>query len=210
MTPTPPDPRIPTDDQFADMLRFVARTCLEVERGLRPPAHLTSLMAPSQRSLQPNQLGRFRGGPVRHDDIGRPQISRLNDAHIVANVVTRTEGERWGALTLELRPQDGRWRIAGLQRLLAVARYRTPRATAPLEAPTHDRRAHVAEARRMAEAAYLATTKRLAELTPGSPGYRAALDLRRHWQRTVRELDHRLAEFATRDRTAGAQRMLRR
>ena len=199
--------RIPTDDELADILRFVARTCLEVERGLRPPAHLTSFMSPVDRVLQPDQLGRFRGGPVRDGDIGQPQLSRLSDTHIIATVVTRTEGDRWGALSLELRPQEGRWRIAGLQRLLAAAHYRTPPATAVLE--LRDARADVAEARRMAEAAYSATSKRLAELTPGSPGYRAALDLRRYWQRSLRDLDHRLAEFGSPSRTEAAHRLVR-
>ena len=199
--------RIPTDDELADILRFVARTCLEVERGLRPPAHLTSFMSPVDRVLQPDQLGRFRGGPVRDGDIGQPQLSRLSDSHIIATVVTRTEGDRWGALSLELRPQEGRWRIAGLRRLLAVAQYRTPPATAVLERP--DGPADVAEARRMAEAAYAATTKRLTELAPGSPGYRAALDLRQYWQRNLRDLDHRLAELGSPSRTDASQRLVR-
>ncbi|MDP8969950.1 MAG: Rv3235 family protein [Actinomycetota bacterium] len=203
--------RVPTDDHLVDILRFVARTCLEVERGLRPPAHLASLMDPAERWLQPGRLGRFRAGPVRDDHIGPPEISRLTETHIIGTVVSRTEGDRWGALSLELRAHNGRWRIAGLQRLLAGAHYRTPSRTAGLDVPAHDFGAHVAEARRIAEAAHVATNRRLADLPPGSPGYRAAHDLSRYWQRTLRDLDHQLAEYKTRDQTAQhAERLLRR
>ena len=202
--------RVPTDDQLADILRFVARTCLEVERGLRPPAHLTSLMDPTQRLIQPGQLGRFGGGPVQNNHIGQPQISRLTDTHIVATVVTRTDGERWGALTLKLRAHGGRWRVADLQRLLAVAHYRTP-PTTRVAVPASDSITHVAEARRMVAAAHEATARRLAELTPDAPGYRAARDLSRHWQRKLAELDRQLADVKPRPQQRElAERALRR
>lgn len=202
--------RMPTDDQLADILRFVARTCLEVERGLRPPAHLSSLMDPAQRSIQPGQLGRFGGGPVQNDHIGRPQISRLTDTHIVATVVTRTEGHRWGALTLKLRAHGGRLRVVDLQRLLAVAHYRTP-PTTRVAGPSGDPIAHIAEARRMVAAAHEATSRRLADLTPDAPGYSAARDLARHWQRKLGELDSRLTDFKTRQQpNERAERVLRR
>jgi hypothetical protein len=209
MTTTGTRPRVPTDDQLADILRFVARTCLEVERGLRPPTHLTKLMHPEERLLQPGQLGRFRGGPVRDDHIGQPQFSRVTDTHIIATVVTRTEGDRWGALSLQLGPREGRWHIAGLQRLMAATHYRNPSRTP--DVPAREVGAHVVEDHRLAEAAYVATTRRLHDLAPGSSGYRAALDLSRHWQRTLRDLDHQLAEYKTRDRaTQHAERLLRR
>lgn len=53
----------------------------------------------------------------------------------------------------------------------------------------------------MARSAHEATSRRLAELPPGTPGYRAALDLDRYWQRTLRQLDQQLAEYKTRDQT---------
>ncbi len=202
--------RMPTDAQLADILRFIARTCLEVERGLRPPAHLGSLMDPTQRCIQPGQLGRFGGGPVQNNHIGQPQISRLTDTHIVATIVTRTEGDRWGALTLKLRAHGGRWRVADFQRLLAVAHYRTP-PTTRVAVRSGDPIAHIAEARRMVAAAHEATTRRLADLVPDAPGYRAARDLVRHWQRKLGELDRQLVDFKTRQQTRKhAERVLRR
>ena len=202
--------RTPSDEQLADIFRFVARTCLEVERGLRPPAHLTSLMDPAQRVIQAGQLGRFGGGPVQNNHIGQPQISRLTDTHIVATVVTRTDGDRWGALTLKLRAHGGRWRVADLQRLLAVAHYRTP-PTTRVAVPASDPIAHIAEARGMVAAAHEATMRRLADLPPDAPGYRAARDLARHWARKLGELDRQLTDFKPRPQERElADRVLRR
>ena len=203
---------IPTDDQLADILRFVARICLEVERGMRPPAHLRPLMHPAERWLQRGQLGHFRGGPVHSGHIGQPQISRLTDAHIFGTVITRTEGDRWGALSIELRGAHGRWRIAGLQRLLARAEYRTPpSARVELDGRTGHVRADLAEVREMAAAAHTATARRLAELTPGTPGHRAAGELAHHWKRKLGELDRQLADVAARQHAReNVERVLRR
>jgi hypothetical protein len=186
-------PRILTDDDLAVALRHIARVCLEVERGLRPPEHLTPFLDPSQQQIQPGQLGRFGGGPVRHDHVGQPQISRLTDTHAIATVITRTDEHRWGALSLELHALDGRWRIAGLQRLLASRDYRTPPAALPeIAASMQARRAEMVEARQMAEAAHAASSRRLAAIPPGSPEYREARDLVAHYQRTLRDLTRQL------------------
>ena len=190
-----------TDDQLADILRFIARTCLEVERGLRPPGHLLSLMDPAIAHIwaEPGQIGRFRGGPVQPGQIGNPQISRLTDNHVVATVVTRTEGDRWGALTLRLRAQQGRWRVVDLQRLLAVAHYRTgATATVEVAIPADSMLAHATEDRRLADAAHKVATRRLADLAPGAPGYRAAQDLARFWKRKLGEFDRELKELSAR------------
>lgn len=205
--------RVFSDDQVADILQFLARTCLEVERGLRPPDHLASLMdrAAAHRWDQLASLGRFRGGPVHNDQIGRPQVSRLSDTHIVASVSTRTEGNRWGALTLSLRAHKGRWRVADVQRLLAATTYRTTPATPVPHMTREDELARVTEERRLAQAAHQATSRRLADLAPGAPGYRAARDLARYWRRTIGELDCQLAEHTTRQQSRGhVERALRR
>lgn len=205
-------PPLPTDDQLADILRFVARTCLEVERGLRPPAHLRSLMHPTQRGSQPAQLGQFRGGPVQDDHIGHPQISRLTDTHVLATVVTRTEGDRWGALTLRLSAKGGRWHLADLHRLLAATHHLTA-PTASVELANSPDRAlrKIVEERRLADAAHGASSRRLADLTPVAPGYGVARDLARFWRRKLGELDRELAELKTRHPTRElAERVLRR
>lgn len=202
-----------TDDQLADILRFVARICLEVERGLRPLAHLRSLMDPALRRADTGQLGRFpRGGPVQDGQIGHPQFSRLSDTHIVATVVTRTEGNRWGALTLRLRAKDGRWRVADLHRLLAATHYVTAARTAQERVSSPEGLpAHLNEERRIADAARRAATRRLNDLSHDAPGHRAARDVVAYWNRKVANLDRELAELTTRHQTRGlAERMLRR
>ena len=214
MTPDRTGARVPTDAELADMLRFVARTCLEVERGLRPPTHLRALMDPATANqlAEPGKLGRFRGGPVLDNEIGHPQTSRLNDTNIVATVVTRTEADRWGALTLRLRAKDGRWRLADLQRLLAAAHYRAA-ATATVEfaTPPAGLSAQITEERRLAEAAHKATSRRLAELTPDRPGHNAARDLVSYWHDRIGELDRQLIDLNTRQQTsAPIDRLLRR
>jgi hypothetical protein len=210
-----PAPPIPTDEQVADILRFIARTCLEVERGLRPPGHLLELMDSDTglRWSKPGKLGRFHGGPVQDDQIGEPHLTRLGVGEVVATVVTRTEGDRWGAITLRLQADEaGRWRIADLQRLLARSHYRAglTQTVTPEVAATR-RPDFVAEDRRMAEAAHQAVTRRLADLTRGAPGYRATRDLVRYWASKLAELDRELAELTSRhDTRQQIQRLFRR
>jgi hypothetical protein len=205
-------PPLPTDDQLADILRFVARTCLEVERGLRPPAHLRSLMDPAQRWTDPGQLGRFRGGPVQDDQIGYPQFSRLTDTHIFATVVTRTEGDRWGALSLRVAAKGGRWHLADVHRLLAATHDRTaPTPSVALASSPAGLLAHLTEDRRVADAAHRAASRRLADLPADAPGFGAARDLARYWQRQLGELDRHLAQLTTRQQIGElTERVLRR
>jgi hypothetical protein len=196
-------PPIPSDEQLADILRFIARSCLEVERGLRPPRHLLKLMDPNTglRWSKTGKIGRFHGGPVQDDQIGEPHFTRLADGEaVVATVVTRTEGDRWGAITLRLQADDKRrWRIADLQRLQAATHYRAgPSQPTVPEVPAARRLAFVADDRRMAKAAHQAITRRLSDLTRGAPGYRATRDLVRYWTNKLAELDRELADLKQR------------
>lgn len=114
----------PTDQQLADIVGYLARLCLESERGLRPTEQLTRFMDPDAalRFRRLLALGRYEGGPIRPPDLGPPHLTRHADGTVYATVVTRTEGHRWGALTLKLREQDGRFLIADIRRLLAATR----------------------------------------------------------------------------------------
>jgi len=118
---SPGAPRQATDRQLADMVNYLARLCLEVERGLRPPAQIKQYMSPSMALRFDGfvTLGRFRGGPVQPADVGQAHVARQRDGSVIASVVTRTEGPRWGALSFRLQPQEGLWRIADARRLLA-------------------------------------------------------------------------------------------
>jgi hypothetical protein len=114
--------RTPTDRELGDIVRYLARVCLETERGLRPPRQLTRFMDPraALRSRTLLRLGRFDGGAIQPADIGPAHLTRYRDGTVYATVVTRTEGRRWGALSFKLREQDGRWQIADIHRLLAT------------------------------------------------------------------------------------------
>lgn len=116
--------REPTDQQLADIVGYLARVCLETERGLRPVGQLTRFMDPAAalrfRALL--TLGRFDGGPVHPADIGSVHLARHGDGTVFASVVTRTHGRRWGALSLKLAEHDGAWKIVDLRRVLAASR----------------------------------------------------------------------------------------
>ena len=114
----------PTDPQLAEIVGYLARLCLEAERGLRPARQLTRFMDPDAALKFRGRLalGRYDGGPIRPTDVGPPQLTRHADGTVFATVVTRTEGHRWGALTLKLRERDGRVVIADIRRVLAATR----------------------------------------------------------------------------------------
>jgi len=118
---SPGAPREATDRQLADMVNYLARLCMEAERGLRPPAQLERYMEPSiaLRFDAFVTLGRFHGGPVQPSDLGQSHVARQPDGSVLASVVTRTEGRRWGALCFRLQPHEGLWRVADARRLLA-------------------------------------------------------------------------------------------
>jgi hypothetical protein len=102
-------------------LNYLARLCLETERGLRPRVHLEPYMDRSTARHFDRfiTLGCFPGGPVQAADLGRAHLSRQPDGSVIASVVTRTEGRRWGALSFRLEQRGGRWRVADARRLLA-------------------------------------------------------------------------------------------
>lgn len=114
-------PRAASDRQLADVVQYLARLCLETERGLRPAGQLTQYMDPAAalrfRALL--TLGQFEGGPIHPDDVGTAHLTRHTDGTVFATVVTRTEARRWGALSFKLQEHEGQWRIADIRRLLA-------------------------------------------------------------------------------------------
>jgi hypothetical protein len=126
-------PQEVTDRQLADMVRYLARLCLETERGLRPREQLERFMDPAAalRSRGLLTLGRFDGGPIQPADVGQAHVSRQPDGSVIASIVTRTEGRRWGAISFRLRARDGLWRIADVRRLLAMNQ-RTTRRERPI------------------------------------------------------------------------------
>ena len=204
---------IPTDAQLEDIARFIARATLEVERSLREPEQLLAYMTPQawQRWQQTRLPGSFTGGGVSRADVGVTRIQRLDTGRAIANLVTRTDAERWGALTLQLEAVGGRWRATGLQRLYAARHYQTG-TRRPVVEPSPQQRLNAARTdRREAAAALRAVQRRLDELPKGSSGRRATTQLSTTWEKIVADLDREIATLTRRlEHGRQAQRVLRR
>jgi hypothetical protein len=202
-----------TDEQLERFAAFLAKVTLEIERDLRQPELLLEVMPTRtweqwQRGRLP---GKFHGGPVMDADIGKPRIERLHDTRAIANVVTRTDTERWGALTMKLDASSGRWRAASIQRLYAARHYRTGPYPPVVEVPVGQRIAAAAQDRERASAALQASQRRQADLRPRTAAHREAKRMTDTWSRIVADLDRELAALRQRQHTGvQVQRVLKR
>ena len=202
-----------TDEQLERFAAFLAKVTLEIERDLRKPELLLEVMPTRtweqwQRGRLP---GKFQGGPVMDADIGTPRIQRLSDTRAIANVVTRTDAQRWGALTMKLDASSGRWRAASIQRLYAARHYRTGPHPPVVEIPIEQRIATASLDRERAAAALQASRRRQAELKPRSAAHREARRMTDTWSRVVAEFDRELAALRQQRHTVIAvQRTLKR
>jgi hypothetical protein len=186
--------RLATDPELEEFARFLARLTLEIERNLRDPHQLAPFMPPRtwelwQRGRPP---GGFEGGTVAKTDVGRPRIERLDDVRAIANVVTRTDRHRWGALSMTLDATRGRWCALTIQRLYANRHYRTGPTPNPLEIPTAQRLATAQGDHRYATAALHAVQRRLDELPAGSRARRETTRLSTTWKKVVADLDREI------------------
>lgn len=196
----------PTDRQLRALLYHVARAYLEVERGLRPPGQLERYLTPAEYRRQRKQPlpTRLRSGePVIPTDIGRIHLDRHLPGQVTASVPTREDGDHWGAVVLHLaRNHTGRWKIDQLERLTRpnVARDRRRRPDA-IDLDERIRR-RTAE-RRLVEAAYLTTERRLTDLrhapdaktTELKTTMRMLREQNRAWKRRGAELDAELGDL---------------
>jgi hypothetical protein len=202
-----------TDEQLERFAAFLAKVTLEIERDLRQPELLLEVMPTRtweqwQRGRLP---GKFHGGPVMDADIGKPRIERLHDTRAIANVVTRTDTERWGALTMKLDASSGRWRAASIQRLYAARHYRTGPFPPVAEVPVDQRIATAVQDRDRASAALQTSQRRQADLKPRTAAHREAKRMTDTWSKIVAELDRELAGLRQRRHTGvQVQRVLKR
>lgn len=196
-----------TDEQLERFAAFLAKVTLEIERDLRKPELLLEVMPTRtweqwQRSRLP---GKFAGGPVMDADIGTPRIQRLDDTRAIANVVTRTDPQRWGALTMNLDASTGRWRAASIQRLYAARHYRTApdrsgRESTAVAVPLDQRLATARNDRQQATAALNAVTRRASELPELSDGRHHAAELSTTWKNIIADLDREIATLLRQQR----------
>lgn len=180
----------PTDLQLEAIVRHLARLHLEIERGVRDPAHLSRLMSP-QAELQWQRTrergGRLPGGPARDADLGAAQLRRDHDGLVYATITTPTEQGRWGALTFVLHAEGRTVSIRQAKRLHAGLDYgRTTRVTDDQVLNRLDR---AMEERRLVRAALEAAqvSARVRLPTSAVPGSDT-------WQRVLGQLD---AEITT-------------
>jgi hypothetical protein len=202
-----------TDEQLARFAAFLAKVTLEIERDLRQPELLLEVMPTRtweqwQRGRLP---GKFHGGTVLDADVGTPRIERLHDTRAIANVVTRTDAERWGALTMKLDASTGRWRAASIQRLYAARHYRTGPYPPVVEVPVEHRIATAVQDRERAGAALQTSQRRQADLKPRTAAHREARRMTDTWTKIVADLDRELAALRHRQHASiEVQRVLKR
>jgi hypothetical protein len=202
-----------TDEQLARFAAFLAKVTLEIERDLRRPELLLEVMPTRtweqwQRGRLP---GKFHGGAVFDADVGTPRIERLHDTRAIANVVTRTDAQRWAALTMKLDASTGRWRAASIQRLYAARHYRTGPYPPVVEVPVEQRIATAVQDRERASAALQTSQRRQADLKPRTAVHREARRMTDTWTKIVADLDRELAALRHHQHTSiEAQRVLKR
>lgn len=205
--------RIATDTELETFARFIARATLEIERNLRGPEQLSDLMTPHGFELwrQSRLPGSFTGGSVTNADLGVTRTERIDNLRAIANVVTRTDAERWGALTLNLDATTGRWRAAAIQRLYASRHYRTGPTTPVVETSPQQRLAAARTDRDSAGGALRAVQRRLDELPMTGSARRATKRLSTTWEGVVADLDREIATLTQQlEHGRQAQRALRR
>ena len=190
----------PTDRQLRASIYKLVRAYLEVERGLRSYNQLERFVTAAEYRRHRNRPSdpRLRTGrAVLPTDVGRIHLDRHLPGQITATVTTRETDQRWGALVLHIvRQDDGPWRIDQLERLTPTSIARQP--TRSTHVDLDQRIEHVKEERRLADAAYHATTTRLAEAkaktgSGAGDGDLASLrEQQRAWKRHRTELDDEL------------------
>ena len=203
----------PSDAQLERLTAFIAKMTLEIERDLRQPELLRSVMSPRAWDLwQDSRLpGRFHGGAVIDADIGTARVERFGDTRAIANIVTRTDAERWGALTMKLDGSSGRWRATNLQRLYAARHYRTGPYAPVVEVSAERRLADTTELRDRAAAALGAAKRREADLAPRGAARREASRMTGTWSKIVTDLDRDLSLLRVQEHNGRqVQRVLKR
>lgn len=108
-----------TDAELQQVAEYVALRYLEVERGLRGKECLRHFLSPQAYNQQFDAAAsRFSsGGMVRQTDLGRMSFQRLQPDRVHIAIPTRQQGDRWGALVMELRADNrSAWRVTELTR----------------------------------------------------------------------------------------------
>ena len=194
----------PTDQQVAAIVRHLARKQLEIERGLRLPEHLAPHLTPAAyRLMRLRPREHFpRGGPVHPKDLSGVRLTRYPDGHVYASLSTREQDDRWGAITIQLKPgPDGRFVVSELER---VRPRPMQRETAPEQHQDLDKQIRQSEdERRLTEAALRAEKKRLAS-TDKRAARAETNDLMSAYTSRLSDLEAELRDLRARQQTREA------
>jgi len=119
MTDQPTQPRPMTPNQLRAVVYKIAKTYLEVERGLRPPDQLAAFLHPAEyrRHRLPRREQSASSGTVRPTDIGRVRVDAGAPDRVNASVFVRRDDDRWSALLVDLKQTGGGWQVTRLDRL---------------------------------------------------------------------------------------------
>ena len=161
MTSQPTAPRTMTPNQLRAVVYHIARTYLEVERGLRPPRQMAGYLSSAEYHrhcvLQRGRLADPR--PVRASDIGRVRLDAITPEQVRARLLARRDDDTWSALLVDLEAVGRGWQVARLDRLERLLP-REPRHVEIDEDAVARRRRSIADDRRAAEAAYASAASR--------------------------------------------------
>lgn len=152
---------------------WIARTCVEVERGLRDERQLAGLLPATVRHTVADRfrLAPTPGlGPVTSEDLGRVTLSRPVASHLYATISTRAADDRWSALSIHYLTVNGRIHVADVHRpertrhhpAVAAGRSRSP------DGPWHELD-RATDLRALVRAATATTTDRLETMTGDDP-----------------------------------------
>ncbi len=199
MTDQPVQPRPMTPNQLRAVVYNIARTYLEVERGLRPPDQLSAFLSRGEyrRHRVTGRGQRAASRPVRPTDIGKVRLDAAMPDRVHASVLVRRDDDRWSSLLVDLKQTGHGWRVERLDRLERLVP-REPRHVEIDEEAVDRRRRFVEAEQRAVEAASTAANRRYERLPDKRVrGAKALRDDRDRWQARLEELQ---AEGALLDR----------
>lgn len=184
--------------QLRAVVYKIARTYLEVERGLRPPDHLATFLSPDEyrrhRITPRAPAGVVR--PVRPPDIGRVRIDLATSDRVDARALVRGHEDRWSMLLVDLCRVGRGWQVEKLDRLERLISNQ-PREVEVASNDMSERVRRLEGERRSVATAYEAVSNRIERIgdrrTKAARALAPELD---RWAKRLDELDTEASNYA--------------
>lgn len=198
-----PTPRPMTASQLRAVVNQIARTYLEVERGLRSPDQLAAFLSRAEyhRHRVTSRGPRAASRPVRPTDIGKVRLDAATPDRVNASVRVRRDDGTWSALVVDLKQTGHGWHVERLDRLERLLP-REPRNVEIDEDAVERRRHFVERERQTVDAAYRAVRRRYDRIpdkrTTPARALRPELD---RWEDRLADLDSELRDLRAAGRT---------